>query len=194
MDSIIALGTFDGVHLGHRQLIDTTLVLAKEQGLRPLIYTFSNHPGEAFGQKPRLLMPDSARIAALSALCETVAEGFDPTYAAMEPREFVAMLLERFSMKAAVAGFNYTFGRRGAGDIPLLRALGGELGFAVYEIPPRTYLGEPISSTRIRAALEAGDMQAAEAMLGRPFTLAGQPGGESGEAGAAPMLENREMP
>lgn len=189
MDSVIALGTFDGVHLGHRQLIDTTLALAKETGRRPLIYTFSNHPGEAFGQAPRQLMTGPERIAALSAICETIADPFDRAYAAMSPQDFVAMLVRRFSMKTAVAGFNYTFGSRGAGDIPLLRALGEEIGFSVYEIPPRTYKGEAISSSRIRAALEAGDMEAAEAMLGRPFSLMKHPGQNAGRE-----LEKRKMP
>lgn len=174
MDSVIALGTFDGVHLGHRQLIDAALALARENGLRPLIYTFSNHPGEAFGQKARLLMAGPARIAALSALCETVADPFDAAFAAVEPADFIRMLTERFSMKTAVAGFNYTFGKGGAGDIALLRELGSQMGFSVCEIPPRTYAGAPISSSRIRAAVEEGDMEAAAAMLGRPFTLEGR--------------------
>ncbi len=174
MDSVIALGTFDGVHLGHRQLIDAALALARENGLRPLIYTFSNHPGEAFGQKARLLMPGPARIAALSALCETVADPFDAAFAAVEPADFIRMLIERFSMKTAVSGFNYTFGKGGAGDIALLRELGAQMGFSVCEIPPRTYGGAPISSSRIRTAVEEGDMEAAAAMLGRPFTLTGR--------------------
>ncbi len=174
MDSVIALGTFDGVHLGHRQLIDAALALAMENGLRPLIYTFSNHPGEAFGQKARLLMPGPARIAALSALCETVADPFDAAFAAVEPADFIRMLIERFSMKTAVSGFNYTFGKGGAGDIALLRELGAQMGFSVCEIPPRTYGGAPISSSRIRTAVEEGDMEAAAAMLGRPFTLTGR--------------------
>lgn len=173
-DSVIALGTFDGVHLGHRKLIDTALALAKERGLRPLIYTFSNHPLEAFGQTPRLLMPGARRVAFLSGLCETVAEPFDRAFAAMEPAGFVEMLLHRYAMKEAVGGFNYTFGSRGAGDMALLRALGGKLGFQVCEIPPETYGGAPISSSRIRAALEAGRVEDAGAMLGRPFTLAGR--------------------
>ncbi|MEA4970590.1 MAG: bifunctional riboflavin kinase/FAD synthetase [Candidatus Pelethousia sp.] len=174
MDSVIALGTFDGVHLGHRQLIDAALALAKENGLRPLIYTFSNHPGEAYGQKARLLMPGPARIAALSALCETVADPFDAAFAAVEHADFIRMLIDRFSMKTAVAGFNYTFGKGGAGDIALLRELGAQMGFSVCEIPPCAYAGAPISSSRIRSAVEEGDMEAAAAMLGRPFTLAGQ--------------------
>ncbi|NCB31454.1 MAG: FAD synthetase family protein, partial [Clostridia bacterium] len=167
MHSVIALGTFDGVHLGHRQLIDTALQLAKEKAQHPLIYTFSNHPLEAFGEKPRLLMAGTARLAALSAICETVADPFDKTYAVMEPADFVRMLMERFSMKTAVAGFNYTFGSQGAGNIPLLRTLGEKMGFAVYEMPPRTYQSIPISSSRIRSAVEEGDMEAASAMLGR---------------------------
>lgn len=176
MDRVIALGTFDGVHLGHLQLIDTALQVAKEKGQRPLIYTFSNHPAEVFGPKPRLLMAGSARLKALSALCETVADPFDRACAALEPAQFTRMLVERFSMKTAVAGFNYTFGSGGAGDIPVLQSLGREMGFAVYEVPPRTYQNVPVSSSRIRAAVEGGDMETAAAMLGRPFSLSGRVG------------------
>jgi len=161
------------VHLGHRQLIDAVLSLAKERGLRPLVYTFSNHPGEIFGKKTRQLMPGATRTQALSALCETVTDPFDAAYADMEPADFIRMLISRFSMKTAVVGFNYTFGKKGAGDTTMLRKLGAQMDFTVCEIPPRMYAGAPISSTRIRSAVEAGDMEAAAAMLGRPFSLVG---------------------
>ena len=87
MNKVIALGTFDGVHRGHRQLIDQCVSLARSQGLRPLIYTFSNHPLEAFSSRPQLLMPNRIRIETLSSLCETVTVPFDRTYASMEPRD-----------------------------------------------------------------------------------------------------------
>ncbi|MDR0840625.1 MAG: bifunctional riboflavin kinase/FAD synthetase [Christensenellaceae bacterium] len=174
MGSIIALGTFDGVHLGHKKLIDTAVELAGQSGHTPLIYTFANHPLAALGQTPRLLMTDERRIEALRVCCDTVADVFDPAYAAIEPEAFARLLRTRFHIEAAVVGFNYTFGRRGAGDVALLRGLGAALGFAVREIPPMLYAGEPISSTRIRACVEQGDMPAARAMLGRSYCLEGE--------------------
>lgn len=174
MDSVIALGTFDGVHLGHQQLIRQCLALAREQGMRPLIYTFANHPLEAFGRAPQLLTSDAARLGALSALCETVADPFDITYAAMQPGAFVQMLQQRFSMKGAVAGFNYTFGDKGRGTMALLRSLGRTQGFQVVEIPPYLYKGKPISSTRIRQCVMEGAMEDAAAMLGRAYAIQGR--------------------
>ena len=173
MNKVIALGTFDGVHRGHRQLIDQCVSLARSQGLRPLIYTFSNHPLEAFSSRPQLLMPNRIRIETLSSLCETVTVPFDRTYASMEPRDFAGMLQTEFSMQVAVAGFNYTFGDKGRGDMHCLKAFGEEMGFQVLEIPPCLYAGAPISSTRIRAAVSTGQMEEATAMLGRPYSMRG---------------------
>ena len=83
------------------------------------------------------------------------------------------MLVERFALQGAVVGFNYTFGDRGAGNTALLQALGKELGFAVQVIEPVSYDGAPVSSTRIRACLEEGELDAANAMLGACYALSG---------------------
>ena len=101
MDNVIALGTFDGVHRGHRRLIDATCSIAREQGMQPLIYTFSNHPLEAFYKTPGLLMSHQARIAMLGGFCPVVTVPFSREYAAMEPADFVRMLLETYHMGAA---------------------------------------------------------------------------------------------
>lgn len=171
--SSVALGTFDGVHLGHAEIINHAMRAAREQNLSPLIYTFSTHPMALFGRQPALLMLDEARIAALKRFCAVAADDFTKDFAAMEPRDFVKMLVTRFSMRHAVAGFNYTFGKSGAGDTALLEALGKELGFTVDCVPPVLFENEPVSSTRIRAALGEGDVAKAALMLGRPYSLAG---------------------
>lgn len=150
MDNVIALGTFDGVHRGHRRLIHMTCSIAREQGMQPLIYTFSNHPLEAFHKTPGLLMSHQARIAMLGGFCPVVTVPFSREYAAMEPADFVRMLLETYHMGAAVGGFNYTFGNHGAGNMTMLRQLGQQMGFGAYEIPPEVYGNAPISSTRIQ--------------------------------------------
>lgn len=169
----VALGTFDGVHPGHAAIIGRALEAAREQNLDPLVYTFSTHPTAVFGKCPPLLMTNEARIAALSRFCDVVADDFTRDFAATEPRAFVEMLVTRFHMRHAVAGYNYTFGHMGAGDTALLRTLGAELGFTVDIVPPVLFEGEPLSSTRIRAALEAGEVAKAAGMLGRPYELTG---------------------
>ncbi len=171
--TVVALGTFDGVHLGHRAILARAVEAAREDGVMPLIYTFSRHPMAAFGKCPPLLMADEARIAALGAYGEVVADDFTLEFAGMEPRAFAQMLVSRFAMRRAVAGYSYTFGSRGAGDTALLEALGQELGFAVDVIPPVLYEDAPLSSTRIRAALEAGEVALAAGMLGAPYALEG---------------------
>ena len=182
MDNVIALGTFDGVHRGHRRLIHMTCSIAREQGMQPLIYTFSNHPLEAFHKTPGLLMSHQARIAMLGGFCPVVTVPFSREYAAMEPADFVRMLLETYHMGAAVGGFNYTFGNHGAGNMAMLRQLGQQMGFGAYEIPPEVYGNAPISSTRIRQSLENGQVEDAAAMLGRHYRLEGvlQPGQAGG--------------
>lgn len=173
MDNVIALGTFDGVHRGHRRLIHMTCSIAREQGMQPLIYTFSNHPLEAFHKTPGLLMSHQARIAMLGGFCPVVTVPFSLEYAAMEPPDFVRMLLETYHMGAAVGGFNYTFGNHGAGNMAMLRELGKAMGFGAHEIPPEVYGDAPVSSTRIRQCLEQGQVADAAAMLGRHYRLEG---------------------
>ena len=172
--SVIALGTFDGVHAGHRALLHQAVELADALHAAPLVYTFRNHPLSLFGREPRLLMTAEERIAALTAMgLPVAADVFDASYASTPPRDFVRMLVERFALRGVVAGFNYTFGDRGAGDTALLRALGQEMGFAVRILEPVSYEGEPVSSTRIRACLEQGRLPEANAMLGMHYALSG---------------------
>ena len=140
--SVIALGTFDGVHAGHRALLHQAVELADALHAAPLAYTFRNHPLSLFGREPRHLMTAEERIAALNAMgLPVVADVFDASYASTPPRDFVRMLVERFALRGVVAGFNYTFGDRGAGDTALLQALGQEMGFAVRILEPVSYEG-----------------------------------------------------
>lgn len=170
----IALGTFDGVHPGHRAIIAAALERAKARGLECVIYTFTGHPMAIFGKQPPLLMTDAERLAALSRFCRVETDEFTPEYAATEPETFVKMLVEKHGMRCAVAGFNYTFGNRGAGDTALIGRLASKYGFEVVIVPPVLFENEPISSTRIRAALEAGQVEEAALMLGHAYTLDGE--------------------
>ncbi len=142
MKRAIALGTFDGVHIGHRAIINAAIDKAAELDMEPMIYTFTAHPMALFGKQPPLLMTQSERMAALGGMgCMLSADEFSAEYAATEPEQFIKMLIERFNMGCAVAGFNYTFGR--------------------------------VSSTRIRACLEAGRVKDAGKMLGAPYSITG---------------------
>jgi len=166
---VIALGTFDGVHLGHRQIINKMLEIANISGPEPLIYTFSNHPLKAFGRAPKLIMSDEDRIGLLGRFAPVEAVPFDIEYASISPEQFAEQLVTKYNAAVAVAGFNYTFGAKGAGNMDMLRKLGEKLGFDVVEVPPFVQAGMPVSSSRIRVCVENGDIEQANAMLGRSF-------------------------
>ncbi len=171
---VIALGTFDGIHKGHRALLKRAWQIAEERGLGFMIYTFSEHPLALFDRTPRLLMKNEERIQALHGFGGTVtAVQFTAEYAAMRPAEFARVLAEEYGAAVAVAGFNYTFGSRGEGDVTALRGFGEKLGFEVCEIPPEYYDGAVVSSTRIRACLEAGDVEDAGVMLTGEYAMSG---------------------
>ncbi len=176
--SVLALGTFDGVHIGHIALIDKARELAAQAKLSMLIYTFENHPLEIFARTPKLLMTHQERLLALKARggdgCTVATDRFTREYAATEPEVFARMLVDRFCAKHIVVGYNHTFGKGGKGTPELLCELGAQLGFEVSIVKPVLYLGEPVSSTRIRAALEGGDIKNANAMLGAPYALCGK--------------------
>lgn len=157
----VAVGFFDGVHLGHRRILD-----GADRAL-----TFRNHPAEVLApdRVPPLLMPFDDRAAAIRALGvrEVTALDFTPELAATPPEEFAAKWLA--GARRVRCGENWRFGAGGAGDADFLRSM----GIAVEVAPYATCRGERISSTRIRAALASGDVALANEMLGRRWTVAG---------------------
>ncbi len=172
--SVIALGTFDGVHAGHRALLAEAKALAAKLGAQPMIYTFRNHPLSPFGREPKLLMTQLERLYALEASgLPVTADRFDLAFASTSPEDFIKMLSDRFGMRGAVVGFNYTFGSKGMGDTALLQKMGAELGFSVSVMEPVSHDGQPVSSSRIRRCLEEGEIPDANAMLGKPYSLSG---------------------
>jgi riboflavin kinase/FMN adenylyltransferase len=177
--SAVALGVFDGVHVGHRAILGAAVAHARATGASALVCTFEPHPLE-------VLQPDRApqAITTLDERLELIADcGVDGTVvltftrelAAVEPEAFVKdVLVDRLAARQVVVGFNHRFGRGARGDAALLRDLGGRLGFSVDVIEPLSVDGVPVSSTAIRAALGRGELASAERMLGRPYTLPGK--------------------
>jgi riboflavin kinase / FMN adenylyltransferase len=162
-DRAVAIGTFDGVHRGHRAAIDA----AKQVGSRPTVVTFDPHPRLVLGYDVKLLTTLRRRIELLAEAGpdDILVLEFDEDLSRLEPEEFVAEILEPIGTKTVVAAEDFRFGRGRKGDVDLLRRLGIE----VVDVP----FVEGVSSSRIRELLGEGDMREAAALLGRPHELEG---------------------
>jgi riboflavin kinase / FMN adenylyltransferase len=159
----VALGTFDGVHLGHRRVLDATIAA----GRTPTVVTFDPHPREALGYGVELLVPLERRLELLAeaGIEETLVVDFDLELAQLPPEAFAERVLRPLGTEVVLAGSNFRFGRGRAGDLALL----GRLGFDARPVP----LVEGVSSTRIRDLLRGGEVERAAKLLGRPPEIAG---------------------
>jgi riboflavin kinase / FMN adenylyltransferase len=159
----VALGTFDGVHLGHRRVLDATLAA----GRTPTVVTFDPHPREALGYGVELLVPLARRLELLgeAGIEETLVVDFDLELAQLSPEAFVERILRPLGAEVVLAGSNFRFGRGRAGDLALLE----DLGFDARSVP----LVDGVSSTRIRDLLRGGEIERAAKLLGRPPEIEG---------------------
>jgi riboflavin kinase/FMN adenylyltransferase len=176
---VVALGVFDGVHLGHRAILATAVAHAARAGIGAVTCTFDPHPMQVL-QPDRAPLPITTldeRVAfiAESGIDATVVLPFTARLAAMEPEAFVKdILLGRLHAQEVVVGFNHTFGRGARGDARLLQALGDRLGFTAHVVPPLYVDGVAVSSSEIRAALGRGEVERAQRYLGRRYAVVGR--------------------
>jgi len=169
----VALGFFDGVHLGHRAVISA----AVKSGLTPVVFTFAQHPRAFFGDAPELISDLNDRLACFEELGVEIAVAAEfAGFAAMGAAEFYAFLRDKLCMGAAFYGYNYRFGKGREGDSALLSELCEKDGISHRKIAPVLFEGEPISSSRIRAAMNEGNVSAASEMLGREIVLTARVG------------------
>jgi riboflavin kinase / FMN adenylyltransferase len=159
----VAIGTFDGVHRGHRAAIEAAVA----SGLRSAVVTFTPHPRTVLGYAVQLISSLERRIELIDAIGpdDLIVLEFTPELARREPEEFVAEVLDPLGTRIVVAAESFRFGKGRRGDLALLR----ERGLEVKEVP----LVEGVSSTRIRELLREGDVAAAARLLGRPPELEG---------------------
>jgi riboflavin kinase/FMN adenylyltransferase len=175
----LALGTFDGVHVGHQAVISHAVALAAERDLTSTVVTFDRHPLVVVNPAlaPRLLTTNDEKIRLIAGLGpdELVLLPFDERLAALTPGQFCRDLLaEALQARAVVVGENFHFGAGGVGDAAQLRDCGAAAGYSVHVCPLITEGGAPISSTRIRRLLHDGRLEEVRAILGRPPTAAGR--------------------
>ena len=175
--AVITLGVFDGVHLGHRQLLGQTVRAARERDVASVALVFSPHPDEVIRPGvivPRLLPPtvtlDRIRGAGIDHAVEV---RFDDALRRLAPEEFLAGLAPRIDLRGVVMTPESAFGRGRAGTLERVREIGSDRGFDGIAAEPLELDGAPVSSSRIRSALAAGEIGAAARLLGGPPMLAG---------------------
>ena len=171
---VVALGFFDGVHLGHQAILGTAAGLAAEKGLESAAITFERHPRSLVrGRAPQLITTAARRQALMLAqgVGRVIALPFDEKTADTAPEDFARTLMETFGAVQVVCGESYRFGKNAAGTPDLLR----EIGLAVHICPKvQDEHGATISSTAVRGLIREGEMAQACLYLGRPFALEGE--------------------
>ncbi|MBC8245116.1 MAG: bifunctional riboflavin kinase/FAD synthetase [Verrucomicrobia bacterium] len=174
----LAIGMFDGVHLGHRQVLRQAIEDSHQHEALSVAVTFDRHPATVIapGRAPALLQTRAQRLRAIESLgldAALVIE-FDEEFCRKPGAEFVRDLAAGFgAIHSICVGANFTFGHRRDGNVKLLRTLGQALGFRVHGLQAVALDGEPVSSTRIRAAVRDGRLDDAGQMLGRTFAIEG---------------------
>ena len=175
--TVVALGMFDGVHKGHQALLKRAAKIAHANGDTAVAFTYDNHPRELFfGSFPYLSTKEQREERIRAAGCDRMdSVPFEAAFAAMTPEQFLDWLTARYErgISAIVAGYDYRFGKNAAGDTGLLRTLCEARGIGLTVIDEVKVDGMTCSSTNIREAIRQGDVERAERLLGRPYTLSG---------------------
>lgn len=177
--SVVTVGTFDGVHRGHQDVLARVASRAHASMLAGVLVTFSPHPAEVLKPEraPMMLTPGDEKVEVLaeSGLDYAAVLPFTRKLAELSAEEFVErVLVPRYGMRELVIGYDHGFGRDRAGSVEVLERLGRTRGFPVEVVPPlRTPDGETISSTKIRDAVSKGDLDRAAGALGRAYSVSG---------------------
>lgn len=178
--SVVAIGNFDGVHLGHRENLSAVVAEARALGVRSVAVTFDPHPQQFLhpAKAPQLLTPMDERIRLLAAtgIDAVLVLRFDAALAALPSHEFVrTILVQALGVRAVHEGGNFRFGHRARAGVAQLQKYGVEFGFAVHVHEPVSVRGLEVSSSALRELVAAGDMRRARWMLGRPFAVLSTP-------------------
>lgn len=176
---VASIGNFDGVHLGHRAILDSAVADARRRGTTAVLVTFDPHPLSVVApeRKPRLIQTRRQKLESLAAagLDGVLVLRFDGAMAALSGERFFAEVLgDRVRLAAVHVGETFRFGHDRTGGLDLLRTIGEAAGFAVVGVPPVRAGDEVVSSSSIRRRVGEGDVERARAMLGRPFALTGE--------------------
>ena len=203
--SVLTIGNFDGLHVGHRSIMETVVARARALGGEAAVYTFDPHPRKVLqpDRAPGLLTTLEQKLELLAGcgIDVVIVEPFTPEFARTPPERFVREVVHaRICPREVYVGYDFHFGRDREGSMRQLTELGPRLGFAVTVIPEVTFAGQDVNSTRIRALLEAGEVAGAAELLGRAYAVRGRvvPGERRGRTLGFPTLnlelENEVVP
>ena len=174
----IALGSFDGLHLGHMSLINKTLELAKSNNAKSMVFTFKNHPLTIINEEiaPKLIISNHIKSSLLENIGIDILNyaEFNIEFMKISPEDFICNMLDHYNANGFIVGFNYRFGYKNLGDVELLYKLSKKLNFEVHVVDPIKINGEIISSSKIRHLVSEGDITKANYFLTRPFMLEGK--------------------
>lgn len=175
--SHVTVGTFDGIHRGHQQLIGGMAEAAHATGDIAVAITFDPHPANTLGYQPPPLLTtveERAELMAALGLDVLAVLPFTEAMSRTPATDFVEALVRHLRLIQLWGGPDFALGYQREGDVPFLRRLGADCGFTVHIVEPLTWEGNLVSSSRVRAALEAGNISEATGCLGRPFRLTGR--------------------
>ena len=175
----LTIGNFDGVHRGHRALIDRVTARARELRVTSCVLTFEPHPREFFAREaaPARItrLRDKLELMAAAGVKRVHVARFDARFAALSAARFIEQVLVRgLGVRWLIVGRDFRFGERRSGDFGTLEDAALRQGFELEAMPDVLFEGERVSSSAVRAALKAGDLQGAERLLGHPFTISGR--------------------
>lgn len=175
---VVALGNFDGVHLGHQVILKTAMDRAGEIGGSSVVFTFDPHPIKVLAPEKYLplITPIEKKIRLMEELgiSAVICAEFNLEFANIQPRQFVKdILIDKIGAKEIVVGFNYSFGKGREGGIDSLRKMGEDLGFILHVVVPFKVGGIVVSSSKVRGAIWSGNARLAAALLGRPYSVEG---------------------
>jgi riboflavin kinase/FMN adenylyltransferase len=175
----LSIGNFDGVHRGHRALLQRVVDIARQRGLAAAAMTFEPHPREYFApeQAPARIANLRDKIEGLRrvGIDRVFVQHFDRDFASLTAEQFIQRILrDGCQARCLLVGDDFRFGARRAGDVALLRSLGQSCDFTVEQIAPVLLGDERVSSSRIRAALSVGDLALASELLGHPYAISGR--------------------
>lgn len=179
IQSVMTIGNFDGMHIGHQRLIQALIDSAKQMHLPSVLMTFEPHPTEFFSPHApaaRLMrFSEKWKAAEKQSVDYLCCLKFNAALADMTAEDFVKnILVNQFGVKKIIIGDDFRFGAKRLGDVTLLKSLGKQYGFAVEAISQSVCDGERVSSTRIRNALKIGDFELVKQLTHQPFTLSGR--------------------